>query len=177
MSQRIGPSISSSVTNWQLYLPYLHDHLIHHVGNTDNNVKNFFPSILEFFRRVHGLLSKPEGIIVGVVYLVEADPIKRMHDICRRQITSHQKDEGYSYGNFIRIGNHIATGGDLETNIEVLYIVYLFCFGYGYIDTCQLSIQISMYVLYQFVGKLHYSRTIALFLLVPNLRIKYLTYE
>ena len=72
---------------------------------------------------MHGLLSKPEGIIVGVVYLVEADPIKRMHDICRRQITSHQKDEGYSYGNFIRIGNHIATGGDLETNIEVLYIV------------------------------------------------------
>ena len=96
--------------------------MIHQVGNTASDIKNFFPSILAFFRRVHGLLSKPEGIIVGVVYLVEADPIKRMHDICRRQITSHQKDEGYSYGNFIRIGNHIATGGDLETNTEVIHV-------------------------------------------------------
>ena len=139
MSRREGPSVSLEFTNFNV-------HLRDQVGYTDMYVKNFFPGILTFFSGVHGmLLSKLGGIIVGVVCLVEADPIKRMHDICRRQITSHQKDEGYSYGNFIRIGNHIATGGDLETNTVVLStILYIFsALDMGrYIDTWQLSIQI-----------------------------------
>ena len=50
--------------------------------------------------------------------MVEADPIKRMHDICRRQITSHQKDEGYfityNSGKVIKVedgGNKLITFG------------------------------------------------------------------